>query len=216
MNILRMWWIALYFVLSFTKADLVVVDQITFPIPLLRLFRNKVVYYCHFPEALLNDNKVTPLVRLYRLVMDSLEVFALRFANIICFNSAYTRDKLETTFASMKKWKGAKHVLYPCMQSPKPIEKLERPLEGRKFILTLNRFETRKRLDICVEAFALVQDLMRKLKICLVVAGGLDFKNADAKQCRKNLQEQAATLGVQDQVVFMENISEKDKEELLA
>ena len=216
MNILRMWWIALYFVLSFTKTDLVVVDQITFPIPLLRLFRKNVVYYCHFPEALLNDNKVTPLVKVYRLVMDSLEIFALRFANIICFNSSYTRDKLESTFPSMKKWKGAKYVLYPCMQSPKPIEKLERPLGGQKYILTLNRFETRKRLDISIEAFALAQDLMKKQKICLVVAGGLDFKNADAKLCRKNLQEQTATLGVQDQVIFMENISEKDKEELLA
>ena len=216
MNILRMWWIALYFVLSFTKTDLVVVDQITFPIPLLRLFRKNVVYYCHFPEALLNDNKVTPLVKVYRLVMDSLEIFALRFANIICFNSSYTRDKLESTFPSMKKWKGAKYVLYPCMQSPKPIEKLERPLGGQKYILTLNRFETRKRLDISIEAFALAQDLMKKQKICLVVAGGLDFKNADAKLCRKNLQEQTATLGVQDQDIFMENISEKDKEELLA
>ena len=184
--------------------------------PLLRLFRKNVVYYCHFPEALLNDNKVTPLVKVYRLVMDSLEIFALRFANIICFNSSYTRDKLESTFPSMKKWKGAKYVLYPCMQSPKPIEKLERPLGGQKYILTLNRFETRKRLDISIEAFALAQDLMKKQKICLVVAGGLDFKNADAKLCRKNLQEQTATLGVQDQVIFMENISEKDKEELLA
>ena len=216
MNILRMWWIALYFVFSFAKSDLVVVDQITFPIPLLRLFRKKVIYYCHFPEALLNDNKVTPIVRIYRLVMDSLEIFALKFANIICFNSSYTRDKLEATFPSMKKWKGSKSVLYPCMQNPKQIEKLERPLNGQKYILTLNRFETRKRLDICIEAFALAQDSLKKHKICLVVAGGLDFKNADAKLCRKNLQEQAVALGVQEQVVFMENISEKDKEELLA
>ena len=110
-----MLYITLYFVFSFAKFDLVVVDQITLPIPILRLFRYKVLYYCHFPEALLNDNKVTPVIKIYRLVMDFVEQICLWFANIICFNSQYTRSNVENRFTFMKKWKGSKYIVYPCV-----------------------------------------------------------------------------------------------------
>ena len=221
MNYVRMLFITLYFVFSFRKFDLVVVDQITLPIPILRLFRKKVLYYCHFPEALLNDNKRTFIVIIYRFVVDLIESFCLYFATLICFNSQYTQTNVEQTFKAIKKWKGKKYVVYPCMQNPAMIlpkipNAEDFPKDG--FLLSLNRFETRKRIDIAVEAFAKAiskSDKVKKSGLKLVLAGGLDKKNQDALNCREALGKQAEQLGIKDRVVFRENISQEEKEVLL-
>ncbi len=215
-----MLFLTLYFVFSFAKFDLVVVDQITLPIPILRLFKYKVLYYCHFPEAMLNDNKVTPVIRVYRFVMDIIEQFCLYFATVICFNSNFTRNTVESTFPFVKKWKGKKYIVYPCVQNP-PVnyQAPEIPeLNPNNYLLTVNRFETRKRLDLCISAFAdaLQKDTrLRESGMKLVLAGGLDKKNQDALKCRQSLSDQARDLGIRERVVFRENISQEEKEWLL-
>ena len=217
MNLVRMFFITLYFIFSCSGADLVVVDQITLPIPLLRLFRHKVLYYCHFPEALLNDNKPSKVGRVYRFLLDTIEVVCLYFASIICFNSNYTKENVEEVFPSVKKRKTSKYTVYPCMQTPPMLFDTSVQLP-EKFLLSLNRFETRKRLDIAVKAFALAlkaSSQMRKDEVKLVLAGGLDGKNADALKCRKELENLAIEENIKDKVIFMENINETQKEALL-
>lgn len=209
--------ITLSFIFRFTKSDLVVVDQITLPIPLLRCFKYKVLYYCHFPEALLNDNKPSKLGKIYRFVLDTIEVCCLYFANILCFNSSYTKDSVEEVFPSVKKRKAGKYILYPSMQTPPLIFDHSTNLP-QKYLLSLNRFETRKRIDIAVDSFALALSNSKSLKDSgtkLVLAGGLDSKNKDAIECRQKLETLAAQKGVEDRVVFMENINENQKEALL-
>ena len=210
-----MLFITLYFLFSFAKSDLVVVDQITFPIPLLRLFGKKTLYYCHFPESLLNDNKKTPLIKAYRLIFDTLEILCLHLSTIICFNSNYTKETVEKEFKSMKKWKGPKYVVYPCMQSPKEKEEVVGELANKRYLLTINRYETRKRLDVCIEAFGILRESMVEKDMRLVIAGGLDRKNKDAVSCREALGEQVKKLGISDRVSFYENITEKEKEDLM-
>lgn len=215
-----MLYLTFYFVFSFAKFDLVVVDQITLPIPILRLFRYKVLYYCHFPEALLNDNKLTKLVKVYRFFMDIIEQVCLYFATVICFNSNYTRNTVESTFPFVRKWKGKKYTVYPCVQNPPSTKKApEIPdLEPSNYLLTVNRFETRKRLDLCISAFAdAIQknERIRDSRMKLVLAGGLDRKNQDALRCRQSLSDQARDLGIRERVVFRENISQEEKEWLL-
>lgn len=217
MNLVRMFFISLYFVLSCSGSDLVVVDQITFPIPLLRLFRHKVLYYCHFPEALLNDNKPSKLGKIYRFILDWIEVICLYFASIICFNSNYTKDNVEAVFPSVKKRKNAKYTVYPCMQTPPPIFDTSVALPS-DFLLSLNRFESRKRIDIAVRAFSIAlksSKSMKNLDAKLVLAGGLDVKNADAVKCRTELEDLAKAENIIDKVIFMENINENQKEALL-
>lgn len=212
-----MFFITLYFVLSCSGSDLVVVDQITLPIPLLRLFRHKVLYYCHFPEALLDDNKPSKLGKIYRFVMDWIEVICLYFATILCFNSNYTKTSVEAVFPSVRKRTIAKYTVYPCMQTPPAIHEPRKELP-ENFVLSLNRFETRKRIDIAVQAFAMAlkcSNEVKKLKVKLVLAGGLDLKNADARICRGQLENLAKELDISDSVVFLENISEAVKEGLL-
>jgi alpha-1,3/alpha-1,6-mannosyltransferase len=209
--------IALYFVFRFTGSDLVVVDQITLPIPLLRLFKHKVLYYCHFPEALLNDNKLTKLVRAYRFVLDTIEVICLYFASILCFNSNYTKDNVEQVFPSVKKRTIGKYTVYPCMQNPPPLFDASISLPEH-FMLSLNRFETRKRIDIAVKGFAdalLKNPKLKSSTMKLILAGGLDAKNKDAIVCRSQLEQLAKDQGISDRVIFMENINEIQKEALL-
>ena len=222
-NLIRMFYLTMYLIISWARFDLIVVDQITLPIPLLRLFRYKVLYYCHFPEALLNDNKPTPLIKVYRAVMDFIESLCLRFGSVVCFNSNYTQENVEQTFPMMKKWKGYKKVVYPCMlPPPATLPQLEHGhlLPGKgKYLLSVNRFETRKKIDLCVEAFALAikQDKsFQQSGLKLVLAGGLDRNNKDAILCRKTLEELAIKLDVADRVVFRENISQEEKEVLLS
>lgn len=224
MSLVRMWFIALYMCLTFQKADLVIVDQITLPIPLLRLFGYKVLYYCHFPEALLNDNKPSPLGNLYRFVMDTLEVCCLHFASMICYNSRYTRENVEIIFPSMKTWKGKQQVVYPCVLNP-PAEiptlkdsALSSTLESTPFMLTINRFETRKRLDLSLTAFAEALKLKKSFAekpMNLVIAGGLNKNSPDCLKCREELSKQAEELGISKYVIFRENISQEEKEVLL-
>lgn len=224
MSYIRMLFIVLYFVFSFAKFDLVVVDQITLPIPILRLFKYKVLYYCHFPEALLNDNKRTFLVVIYRKIIDTIEILCMYLANVICFNSEYTRSSLEATFPSMRKWKGGKYIVYPCMQAPPakvmPQPQLNSLISPKEYLLTVNRFETRKRLDLCLEAFALAIKKCEKLRndqnFKLVLAGGLDAKNADALVCRRELADLAKKLQIDHRVVMRENITQEEKEYLLS
>ena len=181
------------------------------------------LYYCHFPEALLNDNKRTALVVVYRAVMDFIESLCLRFATVVCFNSNYTQENVEQTFPAMKKWKGYKKVVYPCMLAPPAtLPTLEHghllPAKGQ-YLLSVNRFETRKRIDLCVEAFAraLQQDqTFQKSGVKLVLAGGLDRSNKDALLCRKTLEEMATRLEISDRVIFRENITQEEKEVLLS
>lgn len=222
-NLIRMLYLSLYLICTWASYDLIVVDQITLPIPLLRLFNFRVLYYCHFPEALLNDNKRTALVVVYRAVMDFIESLCLRFATVVCFNSNYTQENVEQTFPAMKKWKGYKKVVYPCMLAPPAtLPTLEHghllPAKGQ-YLLSVNRFETRKRIDLCVEAFAraLQQDqTFQKSGVKLVLAGGLDRSNKDALLCRKTLEEMATRLEISDRVIFRENITQEEKEVLLS
>jgi alpha-1,3/alpha-1,6-mannosyltransferase len=222
-NLLRMFYLALYLICTWAQFDLVVVDQITLPIPLLRLFKYKVLYYCHFPEALLNDNKRTFVVIIYRTLMDFIESLCLRFASAVCFNSYYTEENVEKIFPSMKKWKGYKKVVYPCMlPPPEKLPTVEHaallPAKG-KYLLSVNRFETRKRIDLCIESFALALKTNVHFKqsgIKLVLAGGLDRNNKDALICRSSLEQLAIRLEISDRVIFRENITQEEKEILLS
>lgn len=59
-------------VVFFRRYDVIVVDQLSAPIPLLRLTGSKIVFYCHFPDKLL-AGKSSVLKTLYRMPMDLLE-----------------------------------------------------------------------------------------------------------------------------------------------
>ena len=52
------------------KYDVVVADQVSIVLPLLRMFRNKTIFYCHFPDQLLAGSRKNPLKKVYRFFLD--------------------------------------------------------------------------------------------------------------------------------------------------
>lgn len=141
------------------------------------------------------------------------------FTTIICFNSEYTKRNTESTFKLMKRWKGRRYVVYPCMHEPSAKHQPEAHplLKPKNFILSLNRFETRKNLSLALEMFKQVVDRKNKQgwETKLVLAGGLDTRNSDAIECLKELKLISLRHGISERVVFMANITEEQKEYLL-
>lgn len=104
--------------------DVVVVDQLSACIPLLRWYGlNRVIFYCHFPDLLLspsaagavNERAAQPslgnLVRsLYRAPIDALEEVTTGEADKILVNSNFTAEVFCKTFEGLRR---VPRVVYP-------------------------------------------------------------------------------------------------------
>eukprot|EP00299_Pterocystis_sp_00344_P010400 c4638_g1_i1.p1 GENE.c4638_g1_i1~~c4638_g1_i1.p1 ORF type:complete len:211 (-),score=38.24 c4638_g1_i1:124-732(-) len=100
MAILRMLWISLVIVFFHNQYDIVFVDQVSACVPLLRLSRAKIVFYCHFPDLLLTDRKTTQK-RMYRSVVDYVEEKTTGMAHLVMVNSQFTAKVFKETFKSL-------------------------------------------------------------------------------------------------------------------
>jgi len=87
---IRMIYAAIYLVFfcSF-KYDLIFCDQISVCVPVLRLSKAAVLFYCHFPDMLLTQRK-TFLKKLYRAPIDWLEEKTTGMAHRVLVNSKFT------------------------------------------------------------------------------------------------------------------------------
>lgn len=87
---IRMIVAACYLVMfSSIQYDIIFCDQISACIPVLRLSRKKVLFYCHFPDMLLTKRQ-TCLKRLYRGPIDWLEEKTTGMADCVLVNSKFT------------------------------------------------------------------------------------------------------------------------------
>ena len=87
---IRMIYAAMYLVFfSGVEYDLVFCDQISACIPVLKLKKTKVLFYCHFPDMLLTQRK-SFLKRLYRGPIDWLEEKTTGMADCVLVNSKFT------------------------------------------------------------------------------------------------------------------------------
>ena len=70
---LRMIYVAIYLIFfSSWRMDVIICDQVSVCIPVLKLSKARVVFYCHFPDMLLTQRK-SFLKKLYRAPLDWLE-----------------------------------------------------------------------------------------------------------------------------------------------
>lgn len=96
--------------LYYSSTDLIVLDGVSAPIPILRMFNMKVLFYCHFPDLvrvhiaasqLFTSLKLTVyslqllcydrsnwLKRCYRYVLDGLEEWTTGCADLVLVNSS--------------------------------------------------------------------------------------------------------------------------------
>ena len=70
---------------------MVVADQVSVVLPLLRLFGIKTIFYCHYPDKLLSGRR-NALKKIYRYFIDLVEEMSLLCADKIYVNSTFTRN----------------------------------------------------------------------------------------------------------------------------
>lgn len=199
---LRNLYAAFCFVL-FERVDVVMADQVSTCVPVLRLGGlKKIVFYVHFPDKLLAVDSGGWLRQLYRWPFDLLEEITTSCAHILVVNSRFTAETFRRTFPRIDK---RATVLYPSVtlsESPGTTER-------ENFVVSLNRYERKKRIDLAIRALVHV-DKMR-----LVVAGGYDVRVAENVEHYEELVELARSLRIEDRVTFERSISNERRLELL-
>ena len=87
---LRMIYAAVYLVFFYRQQyDLIFCDQISACIPILRLSRLPIIFYCHFPDMLLTQRN-SWLKKIYRYPIDWLEQVTTGQADQVLVNSKFT------------------------------------------------------------------------------------------------------------------------------
>lgn len=238
--------IALYVVIFSQEYDVVLCDQISACIPILKIRnflthnKSKIIFYCHFPDQLLTSRD-SLLKTLYRIPIDLYEEWSTSLADIILVNSQFTKVVVRKTFKSLSN--RVLQVLYPCVDvdklrreqesnlasndgvfnsSSKLIAKCHELSKSNFLFISLNRFERKKNLSLCIEALsefraAIEQDDERgqTMKAHLIVAGGYDERLIDCVQYYEELEELVNELKLGPYVTFVKSPSDKEKVLLL-
>ncbi|EMD69855.1 glycosyltransferase family 4 protein [Bipolaris sorokiniana ND90Pr] len=152
------------------------VDQLSAGIPLLRLLlpRPRIIFYCHFPDKLL-AKKGGFLKTLYRRPFDWLESWTTGCSDTIVVNSHFTKSIFAEAFPSLKTREPG--VVYPCVDihAGQPVGLVAPLWEGKKVLLSINRFEKKKDVALAIRAFAGLSPVERE-QARLVIAGGYDSR----------------------------------------
>ncbi|KAI9834173.1 MAG: Alpha-1,3-mannosyltransferase-like protein [Phylliscum demangeonii] len=200
--------------LSGLHPDVFFLDQLSACLPLLRYLwpKTRILFYCHFPDKLLAQRK-SWVKRWYRVPFDWLEEWSTGSADGLVVNSKFTRQEFRKAFARLAGRRLA--VVYPCV-SPSPRtpngqdgngsvnrEPLDEETEqgnggsllwgGRKVVLSINRFERKKGVEVALEAFAALSEKDRS-DARLVIAGGYDLRVAENVRYHRDLVRRADEL----------------------
>lgn len=220
---LRMCWVSLRLVLAPTAFDVIIVDQVSICLPVLRLARPcGIIFYCHYPDYLLVQGR-SLLKRLYRAPLDFLEEQTTGLADIIFVNSHFTAGVFADAFPSLHNRGVVPDVLYPALDLPAQDRAASESGTvditaigdgSGQLLLSINRFERKKNIGLAVRAFAaLPQSLRQRSKLAL--AGGYDAKLPENVEHAEELRALAEELGVAEQVVQLRSVSNSQKAALL-
>ncbi|KAI2473473.1 glycosyltransferase family 4 protein [Annulohypoxylon bovei var. microspora] len=180
--------------------DAYFVDQLSAGVPLLQLLhpRGRVLFYCHFPDLLLAQGRRRWWKRAYRLPFDMCEQWSMSFADAVAVNSSFTKGVVGRTWPALARRKDLE-VVYPCVDTTtkdKNESDSGRPLwKGKKFLLSINRFERKKDIALAVKAFAGLGAEARK-GVRLVLAGGYDPRVSENVSYHKELVDLTEGLGL--------------------
>ena len=151
------------------------VDQLSAGIPFLRWFweDQKILFYCHFPDLLLVQGRRRWYKRIWRIGFDWWEGWGIRGADRVVVNSGFTKGVVEQIWPGLG-GEGGIGVVYPCVNTSESaedrIEGGQRLWKDTKVLLSINRFERKKNVELAIKAFAgLSPDEQRGTR--LVIAG---------------------------------------------
>ncbi|CAO2043502.1 unnamed protein product [Urochloa humidicola] len=209
---LRCIFVALCVLLWWPSFDVILVDQVSVVIPLLKLKASaKIVFYCHFPDLLLAQH-TTMLRRLYRKPIDMIEEATTGMADLILVNSKFTAATFARTFRGLHARGIEPGVLYPAVS----VEQFHEPHAYKLNFLSINRFERKKNLDLAISAFALLRSGDALQDATLTIAGGYDMRLKENVDYLEELKRLAVTEGVSGQVEFVTSCSTSERNELLS
>ncbi|CAN6229351.1 unnamed protein product [Urochloa humidicola] len=209
---LRCIFVALCVLLWWPSFDVILVDQVSVVIPLLKLKASaKIVFYCHFPDLLLAQH-TTMLRRLYRKPIDMIEEATTGMADLILVNSKFTAATFARTFRGLHARGIEPGVLYPAVS----VEQFHEPHAYKLNFLSINRFERKKNLDLAISAFALLRSGDALQDATLTIAGGYDMRLKENVDYLEELKRLAVTEGVSGQVKFVTSCSTSERNELLS
>lgn len=175
--------------LQIFKYDILVIDQLSYCIPLLSMFcwNSRILFYCHFPDQLLAPRK--GLIRLiYRFFFDLIEEVSTSYADQVVVNSEFTRSVVYKTFKSLRN--KTLDVLYPCVSTDETtfepttesIKKLENIVGTNSYFLSINRYERKKNIELAIKAFAKYIKNTDDDQQMLIIVGGYDSNNQENKE----------------------------------
>ncbi|KAJ6770299.1 ALPHA-13/16-MANNOSYLTRANSFERASE ALG2 [Salix purpurea] len=216
---LRCIFVALCVLFLWPSFDVVLADQVSVVIPLLKLKKSmKVVFYCHFPDLLLAHH-TTVLRRLYRKPIDFIEEITTGMADIILVNSKFTASTFASTFKRLHARGIQPAVLYPAVN----VDQFHEPHSYKLNFLSINRFERKKNIELAVSAFARLHTLeehglqSQKLnEATLTIAGGYDSRLRENVEYLDELKHLAAREGVSSQISFITSCSTAERNKLLS
>ncbi|MCJ1224855.1 Alpha-1,3-mannosyltransferase-like protein [Toensbergia leucococca] len=185
------------------------VDQLSAGIPVMRWWwkDTRILFYCHFPDFMLASGREKWWKRWWRWGFDWLEGWTIRGADRVVVNSAFTKGVVEGVWQELGGERGV-GVVYPCVDT-KPKEKEggdENQVEmddgetkelwkGKKLILSINRFEKKKNIELALKAFAGLGDTSRE-GVRLVISGGYDNQVEENVSYHNELVSLANSLGL--------------------
>lgn len=226
---MRVLFCALYLLFFGGQYDVVVLDQIPFPIPFLNI-RFKTFFYCHHPDKLLCVDRRGVLKKIYRYFIDTIEEITMAFAHVIVVNSNYTRSVFLDNFHIINKFRKLNpKIIYPCIDLKtydrpiktekkdllkiKGLEKLNSvDLTQMKVIVSLNRYEEKKNLDLAVLSYISYIDTYAKNDInksCLIIAGGYDESLRENIEVYAKLNEYIKDRDLN--ILFLRNIQNEER-----
>ncbi|KAJ2808615.1 Alpha-1,3-mannosyltransferase-like protein [Coemansia guatemalensis] len=190
--------------------DVLFVDQLSAPIPLLKYAHAHILFYCHFPDYL-QAQRDTTWRKLYRAPFDLIEEFSTGEADEIVVNSRFTQETFRKAFPHIG---SVPKVLMPALNLQaydKPVD-TDDPALGvlqteKRIVLSINRFERKKGIELAIDAFAALQTT----NVCLVIAGGWDVQVTENIEHLKVLNKHARDLSLRTRTVAPRGTSAQAK-----
>ncbi|XP_026455097.1 alpha-1,3/1,6-mannosyltransferase ALG2-like [Papaver somniferum] len=216
---LRCIFVAICVLFLWPSFDVVLADQVSVVVPLMKSKKStKVVFYCHFPDLLLAKH-TTVLRRIYRKPVDLIEEATTGMADLILVNSKFTASTFATTFRCLTAKGIQPAVLYPAVN----VDQFEKPSAYNLNLLSINRFERKKNIDLAISSFAMLHTLKSDVlkiddleKASLTVVGGFDKRLRENVEYLEELKSLAEREGVSNRVKFITSCTTIERNALLS
>lgn len=223
---LRMLYLTIYLLLVIVpveRPDILICDQIPIGIPLIKIFRLNILFYCHFPDLLLSQPGGS-LKTFYRKPINWIEEKSMSYADRILVNSHFTANIFKETFKTIIE-KPA--ILYPSINTKQfehaekiPLNTIIPNIEEDSFVfLSVNRFERKKNLSLAIKAMASLETCVADyewVKVHLIMAGGFDSINKENIEHFEELTDLCKKYNLNSKVTFLKSPSDHIKISLLA